>query len=74
MKKLIKIYEDGKQFLVEGELNMQLNNHGSAEVYEVDMKDEDFRKLMEKPDKVNIDKIKNKHKRGLEKETLLNRK
>ena len=60
MKKIVKIYQDKKQFLIAGDLNMELNNHGTPEVYEVEMKDEDFAKLMENPDKLKINKILNK--------------
>ena len=66
MRKLVKIYEDGKQFLVQGDLNIELNNHGRAEVYEVDIPDKEFAKVMEKPDSVKIDKIKNKRKIRIE--------
>ena len=60
MKKVIKIYEDGKQFLVEGDLNIELNNHGKAEVYEVNVPDKEFKEMMKEPDKVKIKEITDK--------------
>lgn len=60
MTQKIKIYEDGKQLLVEGDMNINLNNHGEAEEYEVDITKKEFQEMMGSPQDVKVKRIKNK--------------
>ena len=62
MKKRIQVFSDGRQAFISGDLNFRFNKRQIAEEYEVEMEDKDFEKMMETPDKVKVDKIKNKRR------------
>lgn len=61
-KKTIQVFNDGRQALVMGDWDFKFNNKTEVERYEVEMSDKQFEKMMEKPDKIKVDKIKNKKK------------
>ena len=62
MRKRIRVFTDGRQALISGDFDFTFNKREVAEEYEVEMKDDDFEKMMEHPDKVKVDKIKNKRR------------
>ena len=60
MRKRIQIFDDGKQGLLMG--GIEFGKGTVVEEYEVEMKDKEFEELMEDPQRVRLDRIKNKRK------------
>ncbi len=62
MKKRIHVFENGKQALIMGDLDIRSVTDKVVAEYEVKISDKKFEKMMKEPDKIKIDKIKEKKK------------
>ena len=60
MRKRIHVYKDGSQSLIKGDMDIRSATEEVVKAYEIHVSDEDFEAMMEKPDKVKVDKIKHK--------------
>ncbi len=60
MKKRIQVFKDGRQGFIMGDMDIRFGRSEVVKEYEIEMEDKVFEKMMEEPDKIKVDKIKNK--------------